>query len=238
MNFFQIKTTKKMERTVNEDFKKLISNIKFFYSINQSDIAFNIGVKSTYLSDMINGRVPVTDSLLEKIYETYSDITPKSSDSLTKNNSLLIPKDGARKPVPYYNVDFAGGWSVDEMFSNSQPDFYLNNPEFDRSDFACNLRGKSVSKIIPDGAVVGFKIIDDWQTYFPQNELYGIITKNDFRTVKLIAKSKDGESLILKPQPSDQFHERYKDQEEIIPIEFVTKFLQVVAYARYERLVI
>lgn len=152
------------------------------------------------------------------------------------NSELMLPKDGAKPGIPYYNVDFAGGWSSDEMFADVRPDFYINNPEFDRSDFACNLIGKSVSKIIPDGAVVGFKVIEDWQTYFPQNELYGIITKNDFRTVKLIAKSKDGKFLILKPQPSNEFAERYKDQEEKIPIDFVDKFLQVIAYACYERI--
>ena len=141
------------------------------------------------------------------------------------------------KPVPYYNVDFSGGWSSEDVFANVRPDFFINNPEFQRSDFACNLVGKSISSIIPDGAVVGFKVIDDWKTYFPQNELYGIITKNEFRTVKIVRRNKENKSLILVPAPSSEFSERFCTEEEI-PEEYVIKFFQVIAYAFYERLVI
>lgn len=151
-----------------------------------------------------------------------------------KTNDFQLTKSEVH--IPYYDVDFAGGWNSFEMFSNMKPDFFISNPEFSRCDFACNLVGKSVSKIIPDNSIVGFKIIEDWQVYFPQNELYGIITKNDFRTVKIISKTKEGTHLILKPQPSQEFSERYKNQEELIPIEFITKFLQVVAYACFERI--
>lgn len=229
-----------MKNTVNEDFKKLISRIKFLYSIKQSDIASAINVKSTYLSDMINGRVPVTDSVTERLYELYSDI----DDRYQNENQLIVAEPGieygASKNigvnVPYFDVDFAGGWSSDQMFSNRLPDFFINNPEFDRCDFACNLVGKSVSKIIPDKSIVGFKIIEDWQTYFPQNELYGIITKNDFRTVKLVSKTKDGKFIILKPQPAEEYADRYKDQEEPVPVGFVTRFFQVVAWACFERI--
>lgn len=141
------------------------------------------------------------------------------------------------KPVPYYNVDFSGGWSSEDVFANVRPDFFINNPEFQRSDFACNLVGKSISSIIPDGAVVGFKVIDDWKTYFPQNELYGIITKNEFRTVKIVRRNKENNTLILVPAPSSEFSERFCTEEEI-PEEYVIKFFQVIAYAFYERLVI
>lgn len=58
---------------VNQEFKNLINKVKFLYGLKQSEIAEAIYVKSTYLSDMINGRVPVTGSVTEKIYEVFSD---------------------------------------------------------------------------------------------------------------------------------------------------------------------
>ena len=48
---------------VNEEFKRLIDKIKYEFSINQAQISERLGVKSTYLSDMINGRVPYNESL-------------------------------------------------------------------------------------------------------------------------------------------------------------------------------
>lgn len=164
-------------------------------------------------------------------------------ESNTKRDlSVQEPKEDYNKPksegVNYYDIDFAGGWSSEEMFADVQPSFKIQNPEFSRSDFACNLKGKSVSKIIPDNAIVGFKIIEDWKMYFPQNELYGIITKNDFRTVKLVRRNKKDKTITLIPYPSKEYEERYKDEEETISEDIVIKFLQVIAFASFERLVI
>ena len=43
---------------INQDFKNIIIRIKYEFNLNQSQIAERLGVKSTYLSDMINGREP------------------------------------------------------------------------------------------------------------------------------------------------------------------------------------
>lgn len=56
---------------VNKDFKRCINKVKFEFSITQKEIANRIGVHNTYLSDMINGRVPLTDHVLNKIHELF-----------------------------------------------------------------------------------------------------------------------------------------------------------------------
>lgn len=58
---------------INKELKDLIRLIKYRSGLNQSVIAENLGVTSSYLSDAINGRVPFSDSLRNKIYENYSD---------------------------------------------------------------------------------------------------------------------------------------------------------------------
>ena len=180
--------------------------------------------------EMIKLQGKSLDANFEKNDDQWQMVQEESENYKIKNEEKF-------KPVPYYNVDFSGGWSSEDVFANVRPDFFINNPEFQRSDFACNLVGKSISSIIPDGAVVGFKVIDDWKTYFPQNELYGIITKNEFRTVKIVRRNKENNTLILVPAPSTEFSERFCTEEEI-PEEYVIKFFQVIAYAFYERLVI
>ena len=180
--------------------------------------------------EMIKLQGKSLDANFEKKDDQWQMVQEESENYKIKNEEKF-------KPVPYYNVDFSGGWSSEDVFANVRPDFFINNPEFQRSDFACNLVGKSISAIIPDGAVVGFKVIDDWKTYFPQNELYGIITKNEFRTVKIVRRNKENNTLILVPAPSSEFSERFCTEEEI-PEEYVIKFFQVIAYAFYERLVI
>lgn len=56
---------------INQDFKNIIIRIKYEFSLNQAQIAEKLGVKSTYLSDMINGRVPYNDNMEKKIHEVF-----------------------------------------------------------------------------------------------------------------------------------------------------------------------
>lgn len=57
----------------NQELKDLIDRIKFVKKVRQSDIADELDIAPTYLSDMINGRVPLTNSLKKKLLEQYSD---------------------------------------------------------------------------------------------------------------------------------------------------------------------
>ena len=58
---------------VNRELKELLSRIKFFKGVNQKDIALALSVKPTYLSDVVNGRVPFSDNLRKKLHELYTD---------------------------------------------------------------------------------------------------------------------------------------------------------------------
>lgn len=80
--------------TINQSLKKTIDRIKFEFSLNQAQIAERIGVKSTYLSDMINGRVAFNESFKNKIYEEFHiDFNEENSYSVSsesKNWDALI----------------------------------------------------------------------------------------------------------------------------------------------------
>ena len=209
-------------------------------NITPSQIKTDLNVSQQYVSALLTGKKTIGKRMAKKLKELYGLdesilLGIKNIDLEKKSELTTFSKDVSKKSIPYYNVDFAGGWSSEEIFSQGSPDFYINNPEFQGSDFACNLVGKSVSEIIPDGSVVGFKIIDDWHTFFPPDELYGIITKNEFRTVKLISRNRKNKTLILKPAPSKEYAERFTEKEEI-PEDYIIKFFQVIAYACFERL--
>jgi len=157
----------------------------------------------------------------------------KESNKVTINNSLpkLVNNNIS---VPYYDVDFAGGWDSEEMFSNQMPAFDITSPDFAKAEFACNLVGNSISNRIPNGAIIGLREIFNWQIYFPTNELYGVLTKNDLRTVKIVKRSKKSGYLTLLPDPLPQYNKTEYEPEEI-PIEFISKFFQLVAWACFEK---
>lgn len=68
---------------MNQELKKTIGAIKVAKGITQSEIATAIGVKPTYLSDMINERVPYSASMKNRIYEIYSDCLPAPTEPKT-----------------------------------------------------------------------------------------------------------------------------------------------------------
>ncbi len=137
--------------------------------------------------------------------------------------------------VPYYNLDFAGGWDSENVFGNSEPSFFISNPEFERAEFACNLIGKSISCRIPNGAIIGLRELKDWQIYFPTNEIYALIMQNGVRTVKIVKISKDRTTLTLIPDPLPQDNRTEYEVEEV-KVDFVKRFFQVVAWAQFKRL--
>ena len=57
---------------VNQELKNIISAIKFRESLKQVEIAGKIGVKNTYLSDVINGRAPLSELFTDKLVTAFS----------------------------------------------------------------------------------------------------------------------------------------------------------------------
>ena len=78
---------------VNEEFKRLIDKIKYEFSINQAQISERLGVKSTYLSDMINGRVPYNESMQKKIDEVFHIGYEDSSSIQEGVNNMRITSE-------------------------------------------------------------------------------------------------------------------------------------------------
>lgn len=93
MNYFYIVTVKLCFMPVNEEFKRLIDKIKYEFSINQAQISERLGVKSTYLSDMINGRVPYNESMQKKIHEVFHIGYEDSSSIQEGVNNMRITSE-------------------------------------------------------------------------------------------------------------------------------------------------
>ena len=59
---------------MNEDFRVIVSAIKYKYSINQGEIADRLGITRQYISDVINGRAPYNEVLKSKIATAFPDV--------------------------------------------------------------------------------------------------------------------------------------------------------------------
>ena len=120
---------------VNQELKSLIELIKYSKGLKQSEVANQIGVKPTYLSDMINGRVPFSSSIKEQIYEVYSDCLksePRAQSANEQQHSQQASGNGITQTMSSA-VEFNKVLEeISEMRKLIQEQVRNNQEQFDR----------------------------------------------------------------------------------------------------------
>lgn len=202
--------------------------------LNQKDFAKKLDVHYRTVQKWESGETEISSKNEKHILSTFTK-NVNVSDNFSQQNKIQAIVSKNKVEIPYYNVDFSGGWKSEDLFTTHQPSFFITNPEFTRAEFACNLVGNSISRRIPHNAIIGLKEIKEWKVYFPTNEIYAVVMKNELRTVKIVKRSANKDFLILIPDPLDIYNQTGYEPEEV-PIDFIEKFFQVVAWGQFEKL--
>ena len=209
---------------------------KYGLSLQRIQELTNLPMKTLKAYD--NGSKEMPDDIHEAFENLFERIENEYNEREEENNTLpvLITDDMVSSvKVPFYEVDFAGGFTSPEMFSEVKPSFIISSPSFAGADFACILTGHSMSRRIKNGSVIGLKKINEWWEYFPTNEIYAIVTKNGLRTVKIVKRSTKNGYIDLIPDPLPEYNSPPYEAE-TIRMEYVIGFYQVVAHAFFERM--
>lgn len=202
--------------------------------LNQKEFASRLDVHFRTVQKWESGETEISQKNEKHILSTFlEDVNISDNFSKVNDSQDIAPKN--KVEIPYYNVDFSGGWKSENLFTTHQPSFFITNPEFTRAEFACNLVGNSISRRIPHNAIIGLKEIKEWKVYFPTNEIYAVVMKNELRTVKIVKRSANKDFLTLIPDPLDIYNQTGYEPEEV-PIDFIEKFFQVVAWGQFEKL--
>jgi hypothetical protein len=160
-------------------------------------------------ADLSNGFVQkvgsyIRDKSLEKVKKAYPNLniewlTSGYGEMLDYNSNTEIKSNSApsintdKKGVPYYDIDFVGGFDVMENNQTISPTYYIDFLPFNDADCWLNVTGKSMGPLIAHGDIVALKEVQDWQTFLLEGEMYAIVTFNGFRTIKIIGR--DTENL-------------------------------------------
>ncbi|WP_303327402.1 helix-turn-helix transcriptional regulator [Butyricimonas paravirosa] len=177
---------------INQEFKNIINRVKYEYSITQSQIADRLGVQKTYLSDMINGRVPYNDTIKKKIIDTFPQKNEYSSykktEILTQENQL--PADSSYKLVPIIHIDSVGGMHSDndvvgvpQYIEGYVP--FVNAQEDDKAIYQS---GDSMIPTIPPGSLMQIREVKNWREYFGYGNIFVIELSDGRRITKEISR--------------------------------------------------
>lgn len=100
--------------------------------------------------------------------------------------------------VPYYNVDFIGGFDLMTNDQTQTPEYYINFADYNRATCWCNVTGHSMEPEINHGDIIALRRIED-TSFIPYGEVYAIVASNGMRTIKRIGPSENKNCYSLIP---------------------------------------
>lgn len=185
---------------VNQDFKKKVEEIKYRFSINQSQIAERLGIKPTYLSDMINGRVAYNENFDNKLkevfnislYNKHEQHSYLNKDGMQKDEKATLPaKDGTNYLlVPIIHIDSVGGMHSNNSITGESQYIegyvpFVNAREGDRAIFQS---GTSMIPTIPPGSIMQIREVVNWKEFFGYGNIFVIELKDGRRITKEVRR--------------------------------------------------
>ena len=183
----------------------------------------SIGMSNASFGKSLKNRGAIGTDKLENILSTYPDLsvdwlfygkgsmfnddTPNTVEQVVSN----IPGTG----IPYYDVDFIGGF--DEIFNCQAivPQSYIKIQGFDKADFWCNVSGHSMEPKINHGDIIALHKCRVEDILY--GEIYAVVT-NSIRTIKIIRKSKQPGMLRFIPINIENYDEKEYAVSEILYI--------------------
>ena len=109
-----------------------------------------------------------------------------------------VPVKSFTRGVPYYIVDFLGGFDVILNDQTVVPEFLIDFETYNRATCWCNITGHSMEPEITSGDIIALKEIPD-PSFLPLGEVYAIVTTNGLRTIKRLGPSPDPDKYSLVP---------------------------------------
>lgn len=127
----------------------------------------------------------------------------KTLEQLGASASISQETDGQPKVnfnigVPYYNVDFIGGFDLVLNDQTINPEYLIDFKKYNDADCWCNVTGHSMEPEIHHGDMIALKKIED-RSFLPLGEIYAIVTTNDMRTIKRLGAGKTDDTYTLVP---------------------------------------
>lgn len=165
---------------------------------------------------MDNGSsIIVENNIIDNIEKEESDL---DEDEAVEN----ILKINFTTGVPYYNVDFIGGFDLVMNDQTTIPEYLIDFKKYNDATCWCNVTGHSMEPEITHGDMIAMKKIEDF-SFLPFGEVYAIVTTNGMRTIKRLGKGDDKEHYNLVPTNKST---EYSIQE--LPKRMISSIFQVL----------
>ena len=198
-----------------------LKEVRKSQKLTQKELGDLLGCHPSFISQIENGSSLLPDDTLSRIKDLFSDYFLRKPEGLIIESSMAYTPS-KQKLVPYYDVDFVGGF---ELVCNSQtatPTYFVDFQQYNEGDCWCNVTGHSMEPKIGHGDKMCLREVKRWKEFLPFGEVYAIVTE-EFRTVKIITKSDKPDHFKLVPfNPDPEF------APQDIPISMIQRVFRVL----------
>ena len=171
----------------------VINKIKSFMQKNdlkQLDLVRISGLRQNVVSEIMHGKRNI-QPLVDAICDHYGINKEWLTDESKPIQSYITG-------VPYYDVDFLGGFDLLFNDQTTNPEYYIDFKPYEKATCWCNITGHSMEPEISHGDIIALRRVDDW-SFLPSGEIYAIVTRNNMRTVKRVCPGSTDDTYKLIP---------------------------------------
>ena len=181
------------------DLKSRLREFIDYKGLSVQSFELQCGLSNGAVSKMGNN---TRRSTIDKISKTYPELN--TNWLLTGEGGMLldsidsVPQKSFTNGVPYYNVDFIGGFDIVLNDQTAKPEYLIDFKKYNEATCWCNVTGHSMEPEITHGDIIALKKIED-KSFLPLGEVYAIVTTNGMRTIKRLGPSSDPKCYTLVP---------------------------------------
>ena len=202
----------------NEDIKSRIKYLIHELRLTQGEFAEKIGCDQSNLSKHLNGKLPISEALINKIVINLGVSKSWLKDGLDvpfpKYSSGMVPEllideseMKSMKGTPVYDIDVtAGSLSRPMMFADEHIVGAVNMPNISQDCRIVRVSGDSMNPVFCNGDFIAVRELTNMSQIF-WGHIY-VVVLDDYRMVKYLRKHPDQDKVILRSE-----NPRYDDME-------------------------
>lgn len=230
-----------MNRSAMNDIEQdaVIGRIKFIIKslgLSQAQFASKLGIDPGNISKHLNGRLPVTQGLVNRIAvdmgiskrwltDGVGVPFPKGNPEMSRNDGLQALSVDCVSGTPVYDIDVtAGSLELSREFTSDRVIGFVNIPEVRPGTAIVRVNGDSMTPTISDGAFVAIRPVSDLSCIF-WGQIY-VVVLDDFRMVKHIRRHENPEKVILRSD-NPMYDDMEIDRDKIRKLYVVESILNV-----------
>lgn len=192
--------------------------------ITEAAIERKMGVATNYFKTRLKapiseGEKGMRPQTLQKVKTAWATMEPESPSlnmdwlETGEGDMFLDRKEviASNKGIPYFDVDFLGGFDEMENDQTIYPAYYIELPPYNKKGVIClNLVGDSMSPRINSGDKIFIQQVNHIDDII-FGEIYAIVTMSGLRTVKWVTRSPEPDMVRLIPENKDPRYGDYQD---------------------------